>query len=133
MKIKSRSRFSDDVTISSGAKALTLHVDLDLTACAQALRKAREEVAQAQNDAVKDRTEETARTYGQALRRLISVVFGVMQTDQLLTFYEGRPEAMIEDVMPYIFRRIVPLVTAASKRRAAEIRREVRRSARGTK
>lgn len=128
MKIKSSSRFSDELTISSGVKSMTLTVDLDLTCAAQALRKAREELAEAQDLALKDPA--CMPRYGLALRSFIAVVFGPVQTEQLLAFYEGQPASLIEDVMPYIFRRIVPLTVSASARRAKELRSTARKNAR---
>lgn len=127
MKIRSRSRFSDELTITSGARSMTLQVDLDLTECAGRLRKAREELAEAQDAAVQHPSEAANKAYGQALRRFIAVIFGAEQTDRLVDFYEGQPRSLIGDVMPYIFRRIVPLVQAASRRRMRQIRREARR------
>ncbi|MBQ7845001.1 MAG: hypothetical protein IJ392_02490 [Clostridia bacterium] len=118
---KSKTRFSDTLTLSSGVKSLTLHVDLDLVHTAQRMRKAKENLAEAQNNAMDHRSDETAAAYGQALRELICVVFGQEQTDSLLIFYEGRPDSMIEDIMPYILNKIVPMVNKASRKRAKEL------------
>lgn len=131
MRIKSKSRYSDTLIITSGAKTMQLQVDLDLCACAQALRKARQVLAEAQNAAQAMRTEQTAAAYGQALRSLIAVVFGENQADALVEFYQAQPASLIEDVMPYIFRRIVPQVNLASQRRAAELRRSAKAAAKG--
>lgn len=121
--IKSKNRLSDTLTVKSGVKALTLTVDMDLAAAAQALRKAQQEVAEAQKVAIENRTQETAEAYGAALRGLICVVFGEKQTDSLIDFYEGQPQSMLDDLMPYIFRYIVPAVSRASRRRARQITR----------
>lgn len=121
--IKSKNRLSDTLTVKSGVKTLTLTVDMDLAAAAQALRKAQQEVAEAQKVAIENRTQETAEAYGAALRGLICVVFGEKQTDSLIDFYEGQPQSMLDDLMPYIFRYIVPAVSRASRRRARQITR----------
>lgn len=119
--IKSKNRLSDTLTVKSGVKALTLTVDMDLAAAAQALRKAQQQLAEAQKDAIENRTQETAEAYGAALRGLICVVFGEKQTDSLIDFYEGQPQSMLDDLMPYIFRYIVPAVSKASRRRARQL------------
>ena len=93
--IKSKNRLSDTLTVKSGVKTLTLTVDMDLAAAAQALRKAQQEVAEAQKVAIENRTQETAEAYGAALRGLICVVFGEKQTDSLIDFYEGQPQSML--------------------------------------
>lgn len=119
--IKSKNRLSDTLTVKSGVKALTLTVDMDLAAAAQALRKAQQQLAEAQKVAIENRTHETAEAYGAALRGLICVVFGEKQTDSLIDFYEGQPQSLLDDLMPYIFRYIVPAVSKASRRRAQQI------------
>lgn len=119
--IKSKNRLSDTLTVKSGVKTLTLTVDMDLAAAAQALRKAQQQLAEAQKVAIENRTQETAEAYGAALRGLICVVFGEKQTDSLIDFYEGQPQSLLDDIMPYIFRHIVPAVTKASRRRAAQL------------
>lgn len=119
--IKSKNRLSDTLTVKSGVKTLTLTVDMDLAAAAQALRKAQQQLAEAQKVAIENRTQETAEAYGAALRGLICVVFGEKQTDSLIDFYEGQPQSLLDDLMPYIFRYIVPAVAKASRRRARQL------------
>ena len=119
--IKSKNRLSDTLTVKSGVNTLTLTVDMDLAAAAQALRKAQQQLAEAQKVAIENRTQETAEAYGAALRGLICVVFGEKQTDSLIDFYEGQPQSLLDDLMPYIFRYIVPAVSKASRRRARQL------------
>jgi len=119
--IKSKNRLSDSLIIKTGDKSITLHVDLDLAATAQSMRKAQQHLAETQKAAIENRSQETAEAYGQALRGLICVVFGQEQTDSLLDFYEGQPESLLNDIMPYIFRRIVPAITKASHKRARQL------------
>lgn len=119
--IKSKNRLSDTLTVKSGVKTLTLTVDMDLAAAAQALRKAQQQLAEAQKVAIENRAQETAEAYGAALRGLICVVFGEKQADSLIDFYEGQPQSLLDDLMPYIFRYIVPAVTKASRRRARQL------------
>ena len=122
-RIRSKSRFSDTITLSSGAKTLTLRVDLDLTHAAQQMRKAKEALAEAQNAVMERQTDETMGVYGLALRGVIAVVFGEEQTDSLLTFYEGRPDSMIEDILPYVLDRVAPMMARASRKRARMLAR----------
>lgn len=123
-RIKSKSRFSDTVTLTSGTNTLTLHVDLDLTHAAQQMRKAREVLAEAQSAVLDRQTDETIGVYGMALRGVIAVVFGEEQTDSLLTFYEGRPDSMIEDILPYVLDRVAPMMARASRKRARQLARQ---------
>ncbi|MGN1020342.1 MAG: hypothetical protein ACI4O7_08190 [Aristaeellaceae bacterium] len=122
-RIKSKSRFSDTVTLTSGANTLTLQVDLDLTHAAQQMRKAKEVLAEAQSAVLEHQTDETIGVYGMALRGVIAVVFGEEQTDSLLAFYEGRPDSMIEDILPYVLDRVAPMMARASRKRARQLAR----------
>lgn len=123
-RIRSKSRFSDTVTLTSGTNTLTLHVDLDLTHAAQQMRKAKEVLAEAQAAVLDRQTDETIGVYGMALRGVIAVVFGEEQTDSLLTFYEGRPDSMIEDILPYVLDRVAPMMARASRKRARMLSRQ---------
>lgn len=126
MKIHSKNRYSERLTISSGASKLTLTVDLDLSTAAQRLRKAREVLAQAQIDALKDPSPEHVAAFGQGIRLLVETVFGKEQTNRILVFYEDRAEALLDDLMPYILNRIAPIVARHSAARRKELERKNR-------
>ncbi len=123
MFVRSKSRFSDSLTISTGASKKKIRVDLDLIHSAQQIIKAREKVAEAQQEALKNPSAAATEKYGQALRFLVASVFGEKQSDELITFYEGHYDSMLNDIMPYIFKRVVPAVQRASKARARAYQR----------
>ena len=133
MYIRSKNRFSDTLTITSGTKAMTLTVDADLPALAASLRKAKEQLAQAQQTALKAPTEANMAAMGQALRGLVVCVFGEEQAEKCIAFYEDKPESMLEDLMPYILRRIAPLAAKVSAQRRRELEKQARRNARHRK
>ena len=76
MKIRSKNRFSDTLTVVTGAQSMTLTVDVDLLTLAQSMRKAKEVLAQTQLAAIKEPTEENMAAFGQGLRNLVVCVFG---------------------------------------------------------
>ena len=130
MKIRSKNRFSDSLTVTSGAKSMTLTVDVDLMTLAQSMRKAKEVLAQAQINALKDASPENIAAMGQALRNLIVCVFGEEQAEKCITFYEGNPESMLDDLMPYILRKIAPMAARISAQRRRELEKAARKNAR---
>ncbi len=131
MRIHSKNRYSDKLTVTSGKKALALTVDLDLQRASQAIRKAREVLAEAQNAAMKEPTPEHMEAFGQGLKMLVESVFGEKQAESILDFYEGNGEALLDDLMPYILRKIAPRVTAYSAQRRRELERAARKAVRG--
>lgn len=133
MKIRSKTRFSDTLTISSGHSNMTLTVDADLQTLAQSMRKAKEVLAQAQIAAMAEPTQENMAAMGQAIHCLVACVFGKRQAAQLLDFYEGKPESMLEDIMPYILRKIAPMAARVSARHRRELEKTARRNARRRK
>lgn len=133
MKIRSKNRFSDTLTVITGAKSMTLTVDVDLLTLAQSMRKAKEVLAQAQLAAMKEPTEENMAAFGQGLRNLVVCVFGEEQAEKCIDFYEGSPESMLDDLMPYILRRIAPMATRVSAQRRRELEKQARRNARKRK
>ena len=133
MKIRSRNRFSDSLTVTSGAKSMTLMVDVDLQTLAQSMRKAKEVLAQAQINATKDPSPENMAGFGLGLKQLVECVFGQEQAEKCITFYEGNPESMLDDLMPYILRRIAPMAARVSAKRRRELEKAARRNARRRK
>ena len=133
MKIRSKTRFSDTLVISTGHREMTLTVDADLQTLAQAMRKAKEVLAQSQIAAMQEPTQENMAAMGQAIRQLVVCVFGEKQAGQMLDFYEGKPESMLEDIMPYILRKIAPMAARVSAKRRRELERTARRNARRRK
>lgn len=130
MKIRSKTRFSDTLTVSSGKKSMELTVDVDLLTLSTALRKAKETVALAQNAAMKAPTEANMTALGQALRGLVVCVFGEAQAEKCIDFYEGNPEALLDDLMPYILRRIAPMAARISAQRRRELEKTARKNTR---
>ena len=128
--IRSKERYSDDLKINSGAKSLVLHVDMDTRTGYHKINKAREMMAEAQNMAVKEhdgvpgaKYEKTIEAYGLAIRALIVAVFGEEQTDKMVEFYENNLDAMLDDILPYILKRLFPMLRKASTERAKALRK----------
>lgn len=133
MKIRSKNRFSDTLTITSGTQSMTLLVDVDLNTLAGTMRKAKEVLAEAQNAALAAPSEENMAAMGQALRNLVVCVFGEEQAEQCISFYGDNAESMLEDLMPYILRRIAPMAAKVSAQRRKELEKQARRNARRRK
>lgn len=133
MKIRSKNRFSDTLIVSTGARSMELSVDVDLNTLATSMRKAKEVLAQAQIAATKEPSQENMAAMGQALRGLVVCVFGEEQAEKCITFYEGNPESMLEDLMPYILRRIAPMAARVSAQRRRELEKAARKNARRRK
>ena len=129
MRIHSKHRFSDSLIISSGTKNLELLVDLDLTSAAQAIRKAREVLAVAQQAALKNPSAENMEAFGRGLRMLVVSVFGTKQATKIIDFYDDRAEAMLDDIMPYILNKIAPIVIRYSSNRRKELEKLARQNA----
>lgn len=126
MFIRSKSRFTDSLIIGTGTEKKKVAVDIDLIHSARRIRKAREAVAEAQQQALKNPSDASVQQYGQALRSLVAAVFGDAQADALVSFYEGHYDSMLNDIMPYIFKRVVPAMQRASRAHAKEYRNGTR-------
>lgn len=133
MKIRSKNRFSDTLTVITGARAMELTVDVDLNTLAASMRKAKEVLAQAQIAAAKEPTQANMAAMGQALRGLVVCVFGEEQAEKCITFYGDNPESMLDDLMPYILRRIAPMAAKVSAQRRRELEKAARKNARRRK
>lgn len=127
--IRSKERYSDDLKINSGAKSLVLHVDMDTRTGYQKINKAREMMAEAQNMAIAEQKDipgmkyqNVVEAYGLAIRALIVAVFGEEQTDKMTEFYENNLDAMLDDILPYILKRLFPMLRKASTKRAKALR-----------
>ena len=70
MNIRSKNRFSDTLTVVTGAKSMTLTVDVDLQTLAQSMRKAKEVLAEAQIAALKEPSQENMAAMGAIRRRM---------------------------------------------------------------
>lgn len=124
MFVRSKNRFSDSLTIGTGLVKKKIVVELDLLHSAQQIIKAREMVAEAQKEALEAPSASAIEKYGLALRSLVSSVFGEKQADELITFYEGQYDSMLNDVMPFVFKRVIPAINRASKARARAYQRK---------
>lgn len=133
MKIRSKNRFSDSLTVVTGAKSMTLTVDVDLNTLATSMRKAKEVLAQAQINAVNDPSPENMAAFGQGLKQLVECVFGAEQSARIINFYEGNGEALLDDLMPYILRKIAPMAARISAQRRRELEKAARKNARRRK
>lgn len=130
MFIRSKTRFSDTLTFSSGARKLTLLIDLDLCQALEALQTAGKSLARlppVQDSAAR------LDDWAQALRSLFEGLFGPAQAGQLLSFYQDDPAALLEDLLPYLLRRIIPAAVRCSARRRRALERALKRTAGGAK
>ena len=133
MKIHSKNRFSDSLTVVTGAKSMTLTVDVDLNTLATSMRKAKEVLAQVQLAAVKDPSPENMAAFGQGLKQLVECIFGAEQSARIIDFYEGNGEALLDDLMPYILRKIAPMAARISAQRRRDLEKAARKNARQRK
>lgn len=131
MFIRSKTRFSDTLTLSSGARKLTLLIDLDLRHALATLQQAGKALSQL--PPVPDSSADRLDNWAQALRNLFEGLLGPAQAGQLLSFYQDDPAALLEDLLPYLLRRIIPVAVRCSARRRRALERTLKRTAGGAK
>ncbi len=130
MFIRSKTRFSDTLTLSSGARKLTLLIDLDLCQTLEVLQTAGKSLAQ-----LPPIQDSAARLddWAQALRNLFEGLLGPAQAGQLLSFYQDDPAALLEDLLPYILHRIIPAAVRCSARRRRALEKALKHTAGGAR
>ena len=130
MFIRSKTHYTDQLTISSGAKKLTLLVDLDLSSAARSFVCARKAIHQARISAQENPSPENMTTLAGTIRDLFICIFGEEQSERLMEFYGDSPASMLNDLSPYILRRIAPLLVRYSARRRRQLLRAARHESR---
>lgn len=130
MKLRSKTRFSDTLTVSSGKKTMSLFVDIDLMTLTASLRRAKEALAQARLAALREPCDANVSALGLKLREVIVCIFGEEQAEKCINFYEGDWTSMLDDLVPYILHRIAPRTAKLSTKRRRELERAARRNGR---
>ena len=67
------------------------------------------------------------------MENLYCAIFGEEQAEKCISFYGDNAESMLEDLMPYILRRIAPMAAKVSAQRRKELEKQARRNARRRK
>lgn len=118
--IKRSGHIKDEVTVEDNGKTLTIKVDLtvdDILANYNQALRAIQEASTTAEKARADRDPEAIGAASEALGRgvisLFGMLFGVDQTQEILTFYENRYTEMLADFLPYITQVIMPKIQEA--------------------
>ena len=104
--LKRTAPFEDDIDLmdKSGNVVKTIHLSLDLETIALRYTAALHRLEMAEKAAIPYDTASTS-MYGACVIEFLRVVFGD-DTDAILAHYEGRYMDLLEQVLPYIYRRI---------------------------
>ena len=104
--LKRAAPFEDDIDLmdKSGNVVKTIHLSLDLETIALRYTAALHRLEMAEKAAIPYDTASTS-MYGACVIEFLRVVFGD-DTDAILAHYEGRYMDLLEQVLPYIYRRI---------------------------
>ena len=104
--LKRTASFEDDIDLmdKSGNVVKTIHLSLDLETIALRYTAALHRLEMAEKAAIPYDTASTS-MYGACVIEFLRVVFGD-DTDAILAHYEGRYMDLLEQVLPYIYRRI---------------------------
>lgn len=127
--VKKAPHIEDEVTIQDehGRPDLTLYVNLyvddimaDIDAVRAKLGSAQRRIQELRKESAgADQVTEAYGLLQEAATELFKLIFGEGQTDELLTYYEGRTAAALGDLLPYITGVILPEVKKAQKELAA--------------
>lgn len=105
-----------------------IEVNLDAGAIQSRFTKGYNELLRAQaalNGVTGDNIEamsERLEQYGNAVVGVLQVVFGEVNTQKILDFYENNYTEMLTEVFPFISEVIIPKISEASKRKADELK-----------
>lgn len=105
-----------------------IEVNLDVGAIQARFTKGYNELLRAQTalngitgdnmDAMSERLEQ----YGNAVVGVLQVVFGEVNTQKILDFYEGNFTEMFTQIYPFIAEVVLPKISDAGKRKADELK-----------
>lgn len=113
MKLNRIRRFSDTVTVSCGGKQLTLRVDADLPTLVSTLRSVQALFALPCGSDASD--------LGQGLQEVFEGIFGSQQAERCIDLYEGHWLEMLDELLPYLLQRVIPLAEKVSAKRCREL------------
>ena len=105
-QLKKLKSFEDDIDLldESGNVVKTIHLSLDLETIALRYTAALRRLEMAENAAIPYDTPTTS-MYGACVIEFLQVIFGD-DTGAILAHYKGRYIDLIEQVLPYIYKRI---------------------------
>lgn len=118
-KIK-RNHIVEQLEIEDNGQTVTLDVDLNVddiigkyNQTQYSIARANQAAHEAQNGDDMAKAEEMM---GEAVISLFNVVFGEVQTEQILTIYQNRYLEMLADISPFIAEVIQPRIQEAQQR-----------------
>lgn len=95
---------NEDGTIDS-----CIHVNVDIDRIANSYRRAELAIAEAEQ-AVRDSVSDAYTKYGEAVLQLYTLVFGEEDTERIVSFFDGRYTAMMQDINPFIANVVAPAI-----------------------
>ena len=115
-----RNHIVEQLEIEDNGKTVTIDVDLSVddimgkyNQAQYSIAKANQAAHEAQNNEDMEKAEEMM---GEAVISLFKVVFGEVQTEQILSIYQDRYLEMLSDVSPFIAEVIQPRIIEAQQR-----------------
>lgn len=135
-QIKRTQKFVDKLELcgKNGEVEKTLEINIDVDAIAGdfrhiliAVQESEDALKKAQVDNNIESFDGAYTAYGNAVVSLFELTLGKANTAELLEFYENRYTEMSLQVVPYITTVIIPLISAAIKRKKQELKKLGRR------
>lgn len=116
-----KSKITEELELcrADGTVAERLTVDIDIDSIGARVYKAYENMAIAQLDLQKDKSNVEA--FGRAVLNLFVVIFGEDGTNRIAAFYENKEGEMLLDLIPFINNVVMPQVSAASAHRKQQL------------
>lgn len=134
-ELKRKNNIVEDVKIGGDV----LHIDIDPVRVAQEYRAAYADVVRAR-DAIAgidgadvDAIEQATAAFGEALCRLMGLLFGDENMERIVKFYDGRFIEMFGEILPFLTRVIIPAMERAIREMRESWGKEYRAATRAGK
>lgn len=135
-KVKRTRKFYDTLQLcdEQGSVQKELKIDVDIDAIATGFREVLTQLEKAQKglqdkQRLKQQKEfdKAYYDYGKALVKLFEMCFGKDNTEEIVTFFENRYTEMSVEIVPYITKKIIPLVGEAIKQKKNNLKKAGKR------
>lgn len=121
-KIQKSPHVREEVTVEDDGRELTISVDIDVnqimlryTGAVQKIREAEDELNKLRNggEISPDSLGDAYAALGKAVMNLFVLLFGEVQTEKIMDFYEGAHMEMLADFVPFLQDVVTPKIRDA--------------------
>lgn len=120
-RIEKSKPFVDTLELSDGEKDLQIEIKLDLNAVAHRYRPCQIALVEAEKLAEQNPNDPAClNAYGEAICSMFQLIFGEVNTEKIMEFYEDDYSTMLLDLMPYLAQTIVPALQAERERKISQ-------------